>query len=196
VLVWSAAARPLNGTAEGGDLHVVVEVDGGALAAVIDGAGHGAEAAEAAAQAAEVLRAFPTESPLRLVRRCHERLRLTRGAVMSLASFDAQRSVVTWLGVGDVSGTLVRGRGVGSTTFLLPRAGVVGVRLPTLFAQTLPIARGDTVVFATDGVSTALVYEIDPTASTQIIAERILARHGRSVDDALVLVTRCVGGRI
>ena len=67
---------------ESGDRHLVKTIPGGTLLAVVDGAGHGPEAAIAARMAIGILEAHPTEDPVLLVRRCHVRLRATRGAVM------------------------------------------------------------------------------------------------------------------
>ena len=85
-----AASRPYAGAAVSGDLEVVTYFPGGALAAVIDGLGHGPEAAHAASVAAAVLRRQPAEPVTDLMVLCHEALRPTRGAVMSLASFDGE----------------------------------------------------------------------------------------------------------
>ena len=51
---WGVAARPLEGQAVSGDLHLVKPLDDGVLLAVVDGVGHGGEAV-AAARAAVAL---------------------------------------------------------------------------------------------------------------------------------------------
>ena len=89
-------------------VRVVVEFPNGALVALIDGLGHGNEASAAAIAAERVLLSTPYEAVDELVRRCHEQLRRTRGAVLSLASFDTERGAMTWLGVGNVEALLVR----------------------------------------------------------------------------------------
>src|SRR6202790_3048400 len=97
---WRTATRPYGGEAVSGDLDVVACYPGGVLAAVIDGLGHGPKAAAAAGAAAAVLRRQPGETVMDLMGLCHEALRRTRGAVISLASFNAAAATVTWLGVG------------------------------------------------------------------------------------------------
>src|SRR5436190_12658463 len=74
----------------------------GPLAAVMDGLGHGPEAASAARQAAGILEASAGEPVIALVQRCHDGLRRTRGVVMSLASFTVRDSAMAWIGVGNV----------------------------------------------------------------------------------------------
>ena len=127
---------------------------GGALVAVVDGLGHGELAAVPAETAIEVLERHAREPVVTLIQRCHERLRGTRGAVMSLASFREADSRMTWLGVGNVVGVLLRAdpNGVPRQEYLSLRGGVVGDQLPRLDASVIPVARGDTLILASDGV--------------------------------------------
>lgn len=177
-----------------GDQHVVVPFSGGALVALLDGLGHGPEAAEAALAAQPVLELHASDPVIALVERCHETLHTTRGAVMSVASFDASVSSMTWAGVGNVAGILLRAPGSSEADrALATRAGVVGFRLPPLRAETLPVFAGDTLILATDGIrggfSTDLLVDLRP----QELAESILARFARDSDDAHVVVARWLG---
>src|SRR5690242_17095129 len=97
---WSVASRPMAGQTISGDLHVVEPFDGGFLLAVIDGVGHGDEAHTVAEVAADVMRKSAGEPVISLVKRCHEALGKTRGAVMTLAAVDIPGNTVTWMGVG------------------------------------------------------------------------------------------------
>ena len=147
------------GQTESGDLHVVIPIQRGVLVGVIDGSGHGAEAASAARLAAATLEAHPGESVIPLLRRCHEKLRGTRGAVMSLVSLDGIDNTLTWLGVGNVEGVLLRGgtsvNPSAETIFLRP--GVVGYRLPPLQAVITPVTPGDLLILTTDGIQADFV---------------------------------------
>ena len=126
----------------------------GILIAAVDGNGHGAEAAAAAKIAAATLEAFVRESPIALVLRCHEQLKGTRGAVMTLAFVHLRDRTLTWLGVGNVEAVLFRAARETSTApdRALLRAGVVGYRLPPLRAEILPLKPFDTLIIATDGI--------------------------------------------
>jgi phosphoserine phosphatase RsbX len=193
VIEWGAAGRALAG--QSGDLHLVVPFSGGALVALIDGLGHGAAAADAALTAAPVLEAHASESVLSLIERCHERLRTTRGAVMSLASFSVHHASMTWIGVGNVGGILLRS---GHTPerrdeALAARGGVVGFQLPPLRARSVTVCSGDTLIMTTDGIRDAFTTGTLFEQSPQEIAESILARFARPFDDAHVLVARYVG---
>src|SRR6266571_2795401 len=178
----------LAGEKESGDLHVVKAVNSGALVAVVDGLGHGAEAAVAARAAVKVLEQYANEPPLSLLRRCHQALVRTRGVVMSLALFDRAAGSMTWLGVGNVEGVLLyadAARRVRHDT-LVTRGGIVGSDLPPVRAKVVSVAPRDTLIFATDG--------LPPDAPPQQLADQILAHHGKGTDDALVLVARYMGG--
>ena len=190
---WHTAAHAYGGAAVSGDLGVVAPWPGGVLAAVIDGLGHGPEAAAATGAAEAVLRRRPGDAVTDLMALCHAALHRTRGAVISLASFDA--ATVTWLGVGDVAGLLLRAepRGLPAREALLPRGGVVGYRLPPLRAATFPVHRNDVLVLATDGIRTDFSQGLGPDRPIEEIAAGILRDHGRANDDALVLVVQCVG---
>ena len=194
---YGVAKFILPGQGESGDQHLVRCGGDGILIAAIDGIGHGKEAASAAEAAISILKTSPEEPVISLVERCHEGLRSTRGVVLSLASIDPEHGLMTWLGVGNVQGVLMRaGAQKGSVQeVLLLRGGVVGSQLPALQAAVLPIARGDTLVFVTDGIRGEFVEGLSAMESPQRSAEKILKQHSRGNDDALVLVVRLTGVR-
>jgi negative regulator of sigma-B (phosphoserine phosphatase) len=192
ILECGVATRALPGQPRSGDLQVVKSFPNGVLVAALDGIGHGEEAACAATAARAILEAHAQEPVIPLIERCHEGLRATRGVAMSVASFDRSQGLVTWLGVGNVQGMLLR-RGVASAAAeesLLLRAGVVGVQLPSLRAAALPVSIGDTLIFATDGIHRDFARGLARNHRPQKAADGILARHGKTTDDALVLVVR------
>src|SRR6476646_10760418 len=140
---------------ESGDLSLVHCTANRALIAAIDGIGHGKIAAHAARTAAKTLEsADDSLSLIELVQKCHEALRATRGVVLSIASIDFRRNLLTWIGVGNVQGVLIRcsDNGRAASEALLLRPGVVGSQLPNLQAATLLISQGDTLAVATDGI--------------------------------------------
>ena len=134
----------LPGQGESGDQHLVCCNQSGILIAAIDGIGHGEEAANAAKAAVAVLKAGSEEPVISLLERCHEELRATRGVVLSLASIEPEHGMMTWAGVGNVQGALMRnGAKKGNVQeVLLLRGGVVGSQLPALQAAVLPVAKG------------------------------------------------------
>lgn len=189
---WGVASRALPGQPTSGDLNVVKSFSDGLLVAALDGLGHGEEAATAAAVAAATLEMHAGEPVMTLIQRCHEALRATRGVAMSVASFDVSRGMITWLGVGNVEGVLLRRsftRAVAEVPLLL-RAGVVGFQLPSLDVEVVPVSVGDTLIFATDGIHSDFARGLARNYPPQKAAEKILARHAKATDDALVVVAR------
>jgi phosphoserine phosphatase RsbX len=192
---YGVAKFVLPGQGESGDHHLVCRQRNGILIAVIDGIGHGEEAANASKAAAAFLKSSADEPIISLVERCHERLQATRGVVLSLAFIDLEHGMMTWLGVGNVQGVLMRAdtKKGNVQELLLLRAGVVGSRLPALQATVLPIAGGDTLFFATDGVRSDFSESLSARENPQRAADRILEQYRSGIDDALVLVWRLTG---
>ena len=187
----------LPGQGESGDQHLVCCNHTGILIAAIDGIGHGEEAANAAKEAVSILKTGANEPVISLLQRCHERLRATRGVVLSLATIEPEHGMMTWAGVGNVQGALMRAGAKKGTLqeVLLLRGGVVGSQLPALQAAVLPVARGDTLIFVTDGIRGEFAECLSALESPQSAADRILKRHCRGNDDALVMVVRLTGIR-
>jgi serine/threonine protein phosphatase PrpC len=195
LLDWGVATLALAGQTESGDLHLVKATPEGALVAVVDGLGHGQEAAAAAQIAVRTLEQFAEEPPLSLVERCHAALKGTRGVVMSIACFDARREALTWLGVGNVEGVVQHANWAARSArvSLITRGGIIGSELPAVQAAVLPVRAGDTLVFATDGIRSGFSDEISDRDQPQRLADQFLARFGKGTDDALVLVARYLG---
>ncbi len=198
LIEYGMAMLPLPGEVESGDRHVVRHFHNGVLVGVVDGLGHGTAAAEAAKMAVTTLEAHAQESIISLVRRCQQELKGTRGVVMSLASFNGQDNTLTWLGVGNVAGVLMRAEPQANPASpareeLLQRAGVVGLQLPALYATVFPVVPGDILVFATDGIRRDFYEAINLREAPQRIADQICARYSTHTDDALVLVVRYLG---
>jgi negative regulator of sigma-B (phosphoserine phosphatase) len=194
VLECGYAGAALEGR-RSGDVPVHVPFSGGALLAVIDGLGHGPEAALAAETAATTLARHPADAVAELIVRCHDALRNTRGALMTLASVDARRSTLTWGGTGDVEGVLLRDRPTeGPSPDVAPtRAGVVGDWIATLKVREVPLFHRDLIVLASDGIRSGFTQSVDRERTPHEIANRIFERHARTSDDALVLVARYLG---
>jgi serine/threonine protein phosphatase PrpC len=195
-LEWCTAKLPKKGEKKCGDAHLIEKYRDKALLAVVDGLGHGKSAARASTRAKYLMKESNNESLINIVNYCHQKLRSTRGVVMSLALVDSWERTLTWLGVGNVQGILLPGINANGTKTesIILRHGIVGYKLPVLQATMLPIAVGDMLIFATDGVRDGYLSEIDSNNSTlNEIVEFIASDYFKSSDDALILVARFVG---
>jgi negative regulator of sigma-B (phosphoserine phosphatase) len=144
----------LPGQTESGDLYFIKEFPDKALIGVVDGLGHGQEAAVAAKIAIETLELNSELSFISLVKLCHKKLLFTRGAVMALASINYDDETLTWLSIGNVEGMLLhadlQAKPAYENIFKCP--GVVGYNLPNLYAKVEPISKGDLLILSTDGI--------------------------------------------
>lgn len=195
-LDWAVAESPHPGETTTGDGALVQIFAGGALIAVVDGLGHGHEAAEAARIAMETVASDAHEPIIELVRACHEALRGSRGCVLTLVSIDHANKTLDWLGVGNVEAAIFWGGAAGriQNERLVQRGGVVGYKLPPLNASTRPFPAGAVLVLATDGVSERFTEDLALNDPAAFAAEQLLGRHGLGTDDALVLVARNLWG--
>jgi phosphoserine phosphatase RsbX len=192
IIEWGVASLAMPGQSQSGDRYVVHPSPNGVMVAAIDGLGHGQEAARAADRAATILTKHAHESMIGLVKRCHDQLRETRGVVLSLAVINAVEGDLTWMGVGNIEGVVVRATTSANPRqeSLLLRGGVLGHQLPSLYASIIPIARGDTLILVTDGIHSNFADGLNVTDRPQLIADRIVAGYSKGSDDALVLVAR------
>lgn len=197
IVEWSVRERTLPGERYSGDRCLVKEVWEGVLIAVIDGIGHGEEAAKAADCAVATIEENADRSFSLLLQKCHANLQKTRGVVMSLAYVDDQRTM-TWMGIGNVEGRLIRRRIQYSdkTEALLLRTGVVGGDAdftPSFYPRGLSLVRGDLLIMATDGIRNDFDVDVDIASGPKRIAEDIIENKSKPNDDALVFVGRYNG---
>ena len=115
--------------------------------------------------------------------------------MLSAAAFSVIDDSMTWLGVGNVEGRLLRAPASGGAPpeALLVRGGVVGAQLPKLVPRIVRLQRGDMLIIATDGIRSEFLDAPLPYQEPQALADHVLARWSTQTDDALVLVVRYLG---
>jgi phosphoserine phosphatase RsbX len=186
------AELPLPGQVESGDLCLVKRVGKGTLLAVVDGLGHGQEAASAAHAAVGAIDRYSREPLVDIVKRCHTALIGLRGVVLGLAYLDPQAASMTWLGVGNIGGVLLHAdvKARQPRVSLVPNAGFIGGEPPHATARTVLLKARDTVILFSDGIKDGFTESLVLANSPQEIADFIIARHTKGNDDALALVAR------
>lgn len=190
-LEWGVASRPFPGQVESGDAYVFKEAPPLVLAAVVDGLGHGPQAALAAERATETLTRHASEDPVALMKHCHEALKGTRGAAVTLVAMNLEQGSLRWLGVGNVEGVLLP-PGTNVKQHAIPRGGVVGEWLPSLHVTEASLEAGSLLLLATDGIKSCFWDQVSMAGGPQQIADRVMAQFGKETDDALVMVVRYV----
>jgi anti-sigma regulatory factor (Ser/Thr protein kinase) len=190
LLEWGIASRPFPGESESGDLAIAAPTAEHVLVAVVDGLGHGHEAAAAARLAVGIVEQAKGDV-VSVALECHEQMRRSRGAAMSLASFEPDGKM-TWLAIGNVRGRLVRAnaRSTPPLQTLPLLSGTVGDRVPPLKAFRFEVVPGDLLIVTTDGVRGDPDVAGVRAGSAQQIADGVLRRNAKTTDDALVFVGR------
>ena len=186
----ASAARAFGDELVSGDEHVVVDLPSGTLLAVIDGLGHGVEAAAAARAAARAVEEHANASPDEILRHCHAASVDTRGSAITLAAIDHAAGTMAWAGVGNVAGVVLHTGHSPSTKLIRGRAGIVGGRLPKLHTETLTLGDGDVILLASDGISPNFASLEMAHLPLQRLVDEILAAHRMPTDDALVIAGR------
>lgn len=191
---WGVAGCPFPGEEASGDRCTVVPRQDGMLLAVIDALGHGVAAESTARRVAAVLEQHAEDPLPLLLERCHRALMGDRGAVMGAAVIEGARRRMTWAGVGNVTGLLFPSRMAGTRERLIAPPGIVGGQLPRLKTAVVPLAAGDMVILATDGLREGFAEGVLPSQEDpRRMAERLIADHATRADDALVLIVRYLG---
>ena len=181
----AVASRPHPTETVNGDTWAIDWHDGACRIAVVDGLGHGPQAAAAALAARQALAAHPDLLPAAALVLLHTALRGTRGAAISIAHVDLATGSLTYAGVGNVEARLWQ---AGKAQRLLAFRGIVGSTLPTVRPVTCPLAAPWLLALHTDGVSARFELEATAPAALQAAADDLLARWGRATDDATIVL--------
>jgi anti-sigma regulatory factor (Ser/Thr protein kinase)/serine/threonine protein phosphatase PrpC len=166
--------------------------DGSLILAVADGLGHGAEAREASRRAIDAVRAHVDEAPHEIVRHCDQAVQGTRGTVLAVVRLDRPLAQLQHAGAGNAS---VHVYGPKSSQRFAAPARVLGLPPRNIVPKLEAMASFPrcTVVMFTDGISTRADLTDDAEAlrlPPLVVAQRLLEQHGRTEDDAIVLVAR------
>lgn len=200
--IWSNAAPevghwivgginvPLPGEEICGDAWVVRSHDRGVDVMVVDGLGHGPEAAKAATAAVNAFRARGGRSPVQHLEAADDALQATRGAAVGVAVIDLQQKEVTYGGVGNTVAIIVTGD---ATQHLVSFGGIVGQRRIPLREFRSPWLPESMFIAHSDGIATRWSLAAYPGLETHhpsIIAGVLYRDFARGRDDASVIVIK------
>lgn len=156
---------------------------------VVDGLGHGPQAAAASQAALDVFETQPWENLPRLVEECHRALQTTRGAALLALQARAEHPL-QYAGAGNVAGRVVSG--VLDRSFVTQH-GTLGVQFRRAEVAQTDWPEHAVVVLHSDGVATrwqtgsfASLLSRDPT----LMAAAIAWEHSRGRDDLTVVVLK------
>ena len=190
--VWGAVCQPIAHETACGDTWRVA-CEGRRLSLLmVDGLGHGPEAAAAAALAGEVFEADPFAPATTLVNDSHGRMRGSRGGAVSVAQLDADAGSLKYVGVGNISGSITpatetSGRG------LFSHNGTVGVQVRKVQEFAYDAAPGALLILHSDGLQSRWSLSTYPGLAQRhpaVIAGVLYRDFQRGRDDVTVAVVR------
>ncbi|MEU4799065.1 SpoIIE family protein phosphatase [Streptomyces sp. NPDC023327] len=181
-----ALCLPATGEQVCGDGYAVAEEGGTWTGLVIDGLGHGPEAAAASRRAVRTFLSCSNAPLPQVINALHSSLRHTRGAAATAVRMGAERA--EFCGVGNIRAAALSAHGVHRQ--LTGQAGIVGYNLPTPRSRFLDVSDCTAVVLYTDGIDQR--WTQDPTADRlslppALLAASLVHTHRRHRDDATVL---------
>ena len=161
---------------------------------VVDGLGHGVEAASAARAARDVVKAHSRRNAVELTDAVHGALRSTRGAAAALAVVKPDADVGEFCGVGNI--TCVT-RVEGKSRSLVSHNGILGHQVRRLQEFAFPFPAQALLIMHSDGLTARWNLDDYPGLESRhpaLIAGVLFRDFRRGTDDASVLVARHVNG--
>ncbi|HKU36698.1 MAG TPA: SpoIIE family protein phosphatase [Polyangiales bacterium] len=166
-----------------GDAALVRRTDSGELLlAVIDGLGHGPNAAKATQAALSWLQTAALDAPLAVsMPALHAALRETRGVAATLLILRGDK--LEGCAVGNVQFSCMNG-----TVPMVLSSGVLGQRLPKLRVCEAVLRPGCRIALFSDGISSKFRLDESRQLRPQQACELAMERHRKREDDATILI--------
>jgi anti-sigma regulatory factor (Ser/Thr protein kinase) len=184
-------ALPYPGEDVYGDGWGVVQEPKRGLFLVVDGLGHGIEAAAASRQAERVLEESAELEPEALLERIDRALRGTRGAAAGLAELRLQGGGASFVGIGNTASMVLRGD---QSRRMVSRNGILGHGVRRFQAFHYDFAEDESIlVMHSDGVSSQCELGGYPGLAARhpsVVAAVLCRDFARDRDDVTVLVAR------
>lgn len=189
----AAVNRALAGEPVCGDGWAVKQSPGRAVFLVVDGLGHGEDAAVAARAALAAFEAVGTAHPGQpgtVLERLHEAMTGTRGAAAAVAEWDEKQETVCFAGVGNIAGEIVSGAG---SSRMVSHHGIVGYQVRRIQEFTYACPADSLLLLSSDGIATLSSLAAYPGLAAQepaLIAGVLYRDFNRERDDATIVVAR------
>lgn len=183
---------PMPGEEVCGDAWAVSEEPGVSQWLVVDGLGHGIQAAEAAREAVRVFHDQAHLGPTGILGAAHTALRSTRGAAMAIARVDRNRGEVRYAGIGNIAGVVLDG-GPGRGSHMVSQNGIVGHAVRKVQEFVYPWSGASLLVMHSDGLGTQWSLDRYPGLVARhpaLVAGTLFRDVRRGRDDVTVLAAR------
>lgn len=181
---------PLRGETECGDAWMIDTTANGFIVALVDGLGHGPEAAVAADTAIAVIRRKRNSTLDEMLRSANDACKPTRGAAVQIATISTTSRTIVSAGVGNISASINTG---GGSKSIPSQPGIVGHQMSRVREQTLPWSADSLLAMHSDGLSARWRLDSYPGLRLRdpaIIAAVLYRDFMRGRDDATILMVR------
>lgn len=185
-----AVCLPKAGEVACGDAWAVARDGADCSLLVVDGLGHGPDAARAARVASEVLAKHPEAAPAELLQLTHLALASTRGGAAAVARFGTVQAQGVFAGVGNISARI---ESVTSRRHLVSHNGTLGHALRKLQEFSFDFAPDAALILHSDGLSGHWELADYPGLMAKhsgLIAGVLYRDHYRARDDVTVVVIK------
>jgi phosphoserine phosphatase RsbX len=183
IVTASQLSSPMPGEIQNGDATLIRQsATGDTILAVVDGLGHGPDAALASRKAIEVLTLMPLKTGvLEAMQEMHRELRGTRGAAATLCILRAFK--VEICAIGNVALMCTS-----CSVPLVVSPGVLGHQVSRFRVAECQVSPGARLALLSDGVSTRFRLEDYKQLEAASACTEIMGRYRRREDDASILV--------
>jgi len=190
---WGGVCIPIAGEVVSGDAWAVRTDEAGRTMMVVDGLGHGPEAAKVAAEATRLFDKYWRSGPAETLRALHAGLLGTRGGAVAVARVEWSPGRVRYAGVGNIAGAIATNDA--RVRRMLSYNGTIGHNARNIKEQVYPLERADdaTIIMHSDGIGTSWSLAAYPgllARHPSLLAAVLYRDYARGRDDATVLVAR------
>jgi anti-sigma regulatory factor (Ser/Thr protein kinase) len=160
------------------------------LVLVVDGLGHGIDAAEAAQEAIRTFHQHAELGPAEILGYLHDGLRKTRGAVGAIAEIRPKEKTLVYAGVGNIGAVLLAG---GTSRSLVSHNGTLGMTIARIQEFRVEWPTDGVLVLHSDGLQSR--WDLSAYAGLMVkhpavIGGALLRDFRRQRDDASVVVVK------
>ena len=191
-LPQGALTAPKAGETVSGDDWTILSWRGRHALFVVDGLGHGPDAALAARAAMDAAAKGMQLAAVDLIASVHDALRPTRGAAAAVAVLEPEKELCTYCGIGNIAASIRAG---GASRSMVSHNGILGHQVRKFGDFTYPYPRGALCIAHSDGVGARWDLAAYPGLEQRhpsLVAAALFRDHGRERDDATVAVVRNV----
>ncbi len=186
----AGVAIPYPGERFCGDAWSYDQSDERTIVLIVDGLGHGRDAAVAADEAVAVFQANLHRGPGEILSYINDALKKTRGAVAGIVRIDHAASSLTYAAVGNTAASIISKQGSRS---LVSHSGTLGVASPRMQEFQMDWPKDGVLIMHSDGLQSRwdlLSYSGLISRHPAVIGAALIRDFRRQRDDASVVVVK------